>query len=118
MTYFLSWRPYWADSIYKQKPLWFAHRGALLQHPENTLSSYKYAMIAGIPAIEMDVLSTKDGVVVCSHNFDLERKTDSFGYIHHMDFQDLHLRNTASNSNKTNERIYTLEEVFNVLDDE
>jgi glycerophosphoryl diester phosphodiesterase len=118
MIYFLSWRPNWVDSIYKQKPLWFAHRGALLQHPENTLSSYKYAIAAGIPAIEMDVLSTKDGVVVCSHNFDLERKTDGFGYIHHMDFHDLHLRNTASNSNNTHERIYTLEEVFNALDNE
>jgi len=117
MIYFLSWRPNWVDSIYKQKPLWFAHRGALLQHPENTLSSYKYAIAAGIPAIEMDVLSTKDGVVVCSHNFDLERKTDGFGYIHHMDFKNLQLQKTESNRKNKHKLIYTLEEVFNALDD-
>jgi len=117
MTYFLSWRPDRVNSIYHQKPLWFAHRGALLKHPENTLSSYNHAIAAGIPAIEMDVLSTKDGVVVCSHNFDLERKTDGFGYIHHMDFKNLQLQKTESNRKNKHERIYTLEEVFNALDD-
>jgi len=117
MTYFLSWRPDRVNSIYHQKPLWFAHRGALLKHPENTLSSYNHAIAAGIPALEMDVLSTKDGIVVCSHNFDLERKTESFGYIHHRDFKNLQLRNTESNRKNKHERIYTLEEVFNALDD-
>ena len=88
-AYFLSWRPRRADRYYNQQRLWFAHRGAMLKAPENTLSSFQKATDSGLPAVEMDVVSTKDGVVVCSHNFDLEEKTDGFGYIHQMNHDQL-----------------------------
>ena len=30
-----------------------------------------------------------DGRIVCSHNHDLERETDGFGYVHEMGYDDL-----------------------------
>jgi glycerophosphoryl diester phosphodiesterase len=83
------WRPKDCDHFYKTQPLFFAHRGAIHREPENTIRSFLAAVSAGLPAIEMDVMSTQDGAVVCSHNFDLERKTSGDGMIHELTFNDL-----------------------------
>lgn len=101
--YRTMWRPKNSDHFYKNGQLFFAHRGAVHQEPENTIRSFRAAADAGLPAIEMDVISTKDGVVVCSHNFDLERKTTGEGMIHEMTFD--HLTTQA-------DQIPALEEVF------
>ncbi|MFH1850937.1 MAG: glycerophosphodiester phosphodiesterase family protein, partial [Candidatus Neomarinimicrobiota bacterium] len=39
------------------------------------------ALQAGLRGTELDVIETKDGHLVCSHNFDLERVTDGEGYL-------------------------------------
>jgi len=59
-----------------------SHRGVTINAPENTIQSYLDAVEKGFRWIELDVLSTKDGALICSHNFDLERETDLVGYIH------------------------------------
>ena len=60
-----------------------SHRGVTTNAPENTIESYLDAVNKGFRWIELDVLTTKDRALVCSHNFDLECETDSHGYIHH-----------------------------------
>jgi glycerophosphoryl diester phosphodiesterase len=44
------------------------HRGARAYRPENTLSAYRYGLDHGVDTLEMDIGVTKDGVLVMSHN--------------------------------------------------
>ena len=44
------------------------HRGARGVMPENTRAGFAYAFAIGIEVIELDVLSTADGVAVVTHN--------------------------------------------------
>ena len=43
------------------------HRGARAVYAENTLAGFRYAIAAGVDAIEMDVAVTRDDVPVISH---------------------------------------------------
>lgn len=49
-------------------PKIFAHRGAPTARPENTLEGFQYAMDAGADGLEIDLLLTRDGVPVVTHN--------------------------------------------------
>lgn len=51
----------------------FAHRGARVERPENTMLAFKHALDLGADALEMDVHSTRDGVIVVHHDATLER---------------------------------------------
>jgi glycerophosphoryl diester phosphodiesterase len=44
------------------------HRGARAVMPENTIAAFEYAIGVGVDAIEMDVVVTRDDVVVVSHD--------------------------------------------------
>jgi glycerophosphoryl diester phosphodiesterase len=44
------------------------HRGARAVMPENTIAAFEYAIGVGVDAIEMDVVVSKDDVVVVSHD--------------------------------------------------
>jgi glycerophosphoryl diester phosphodiesterase len=46
----------------------FAHRGARLDEPENTIPAFARALQAGVSGIETDVWLAADGEVVCSHD--------------------------------------------------
>ena len=53
-----------------------AHRGGMREAPENTLAAYRYAWaLGGIP--EVDVCTTKDGVIICLHDATLARTTNA-----------------------------------------
>ena len=89
----------------KDSPLIMAHRGLKTNSPENTISSYKEAIAAGFDALELDILQTKDGELICSHNFDLERNSNGIGWIQHTNYNKLkdiqmgvytHTRNTQT----------------------
>lgn len=57
---------------------WFqAHRGALDERPENTLPAIEHAW--GLPGAvpEVDLRTTKDGVIVCIHDKTPARTTDA-----------------------------------------
>lgn len=45
------------------------HRGTRGLRPENTLSSFSAAIDAGVDALELDLLMTKDGELVIYHDF-------------------------------------------------
>lgn len=48
------------------------HRGARAMRPENTLPAFRYAIDAGVDALELDMAVTRDGVLVISHDPVLE----------------------------------------------
>ena len=73
----------------KNSPLIMAHRGLKTNSPENTISSYNEAIAAGFDALELDILQTKDGELICSHNFDLERESNGIGLAQHTNYKKL-----------------------------
>jgi glycerophosphoryl diester phosphodiesterase len=46
----------------------FAHRGARLEEPENTIPAFRRALEAGAGGLETDVWLSADGQVVCCHD--------------------------------------------------
>ncbi len=89
VRYITFWRGMDLDDLYRDKPIFFGHRGDRHNVPENTIASYRSAIKKGLSAIELDVMLTKDDRLVCSHNFDLERETNGAGFIDEIDYQDL-----------------------------
>ena len=59
----------------------YAHRGAAIECPENTLGSFRKALDHGADALEMDVHLTNDGHVVVSHDEDGQRMCNVRGAI-------------------------------------
>lgn len=57
-------------------PLVVAHRGASGYLPEETLEGYLRAIELGADVIEMDLISTKDGVLITRHDPNLAISTD------------------------------------------
>ncbi|MEM9082864.1 MAG: glycerophosphodiester phosphodiesterase family protein [Planctomycetota bacterium] len=53
-----------------------AHRGASGYLPEHTLAAYALAVGQGAAIIEPDVVLTKDGVLICSHDLTLDAATN------------------------------------------
>jgi glycerophosphoryl diester phosphodiesterase len=49
-------------------PRLYAHRGAAVERPENTLPAFRLALELGADAIETDAHLTRDGYVVLSHD--------------------------------------------------
>lgn len=50
------------------RPLLFAHRGASLELPENSMAAFERAVEIGVDVIESDVHLTADGHVVLAHD--------------------------------------------------
>ncbi len=59
-----------------QPPLVVAHRGASGYVPEETLEAYARAIELGADVIEMDIVMTKDGVLITRHDPNLALSTD------------------------------------------
>ncbi len=49
-------------------PLIYAHRGASVDHPENTLVAFREAVAQGADAVELDVRVTREGELVVLHD--------------------------------------------------
>jgi glycerophosphoryl diester phosphodiesterase len=54
-----------------------AHRGASGYMPEHTLAAYRWAIDKGADFIEPDLVSTKDGHLICRHEMEIEGTTDA-----------------------------------------
>jgi glycerophosphoryl diester phosphodiesterase len=54
-------------------PITFAHRGARLDEPENTIPAFRRALGAGVTGLETDVWRAADGEVVCAHDATIGR---------------------------------------------
>lgn len=57
-------------------PQVIAHRGASGHRPEHTLVAYERAFRLGADSVEIDLVATRDGVLVCRHDVELSRTTD------------------------------------------
>lgn len=57
-------------------PAVVAHRGASGHRPEHTLDAYRTAIRMGVDDIELDLVATRDGVLVARHDLELSRTTD------------------------------------------
>lgn len=58
------------------RPLIVAHRGASGYRPEHSEEAYRLAACLGADAVEPDVVSTKDGVLVLRHENEISGTTD------------------------------------------
>ncbi len=65
----------------KARPLVVGHRGAPRYHQENTLASFRRAAALGVPAVELDVVASADGVPVVFHDAEVDRLTDGHGRV-------------------------------------
>lgn len=93
-----------------QKPAIFAHRGASLSAPENTLTSFRLALEQRANGIELDVHLTADQEVVVIHDADLSRTTNGQGLVHEHSLSELKQLDAGQG-----ESIPTLEEVFKLI---
>lgn len=59
----------------------YAHRGASLEHPENTLTAFARAVELGVEGIELDIHLSADGVPVVLHDETLDRTTNGTGHV-------------------------------------
>lgn len=66
------------------RPWNIAHQGGEEVWPSNTMLAYQNAVNLGVDMLEMDMHSTKDGVLVMSHDDTLDRLTNTKGKISEM----------------------------------
>ncbi|MBE6551428.1 MAG: hypothetical protein E7665_04760 [Ruminococcaceae bacterium] len=66
-----------------------AHRGLMAFMPENTLPSLAAAVAMGAYEIEFDLRCTKDGVIVCIHDYSIDRVSDGTGHVWDMTYEEL-----------------------------
>lgn len=90
-----------------KRPVCYAHRGARVRAPENTLRAFRLAFELGADAIECDVQRSRDGRLVIIHDGTVDRTTDGSGWVAEMSFAELRLLNAGRG-----ERIPTLEETL------
>ncbi|KAB1206795.1 Ninja-family protein AFP2 [Morella rubra] len=67
------------------RPYNVAHRGANGEYPEETTVAYLRAIEEGADFIETDILASKDGVLICHHDVNLDDTTD---IANHTEFAD------------------------------
>jgi glycerophosphoryl diester phosphodiesterase len=100
-------------------PLIVAHRGSSAIAPENTLAAFRRAIDDGADAIELDVRLSKDGEVIVIHDSQLQRTTDGRGLVRNHTWKELQLLSAGSwfHQKFSSEKISTLEDVLDVIDD-
>ena len=70
-------------------PIAIAHQGGDGLRPGNTLLAFQQAALLEVDALEMDVHSTRDGVLVVNHDATVDRTTNGSGAINEMSFDQL-----------------------------
>jgi glycerophosphoryl diester phosphodiesterase len=86
-----------------------AHRGGPTTSgtPENTLAAFRAAIDSGADWLELDVRSTRDGVLVALHDASVDRTTDGSGLIAELTFEEARALDAGAG-----ERIPTVQEVI------
>jgi glycerophosphoryl diester phosphodiesterase len=96
------------------RPTIFAHRGASLRAPENTLAAFELARQEGADALELDVQLSRDGQVVVIHDTTVDRTTDGAGRVADLSLAELQALDAGSSYGEefAGLRLPTLEEVL------
>ena len=84
VSYLGFWQGRGTENYYTSKPIYISHRGVTKNNPENTIEAFKEAEGLGFHGIEVDIIASKDGVLYCSHNHQLNKETNHSGYIDQM----------------------------------
>lgn len=66
-----------------------AHRGGTTERPENTMSAYKNAIGLGAEMCEIDIRTSKDGILFILHDAHLDRTTNGSGPAHALTMEEL-----------------------------
>lgn len=96
------------------------HRGVPCDAPENTLPSFLRASELGLTHVECDLRLTRDGHVVLMHDSTVERTTDGEGKVSELTLEEIRELDCGSwfSEDFTGERVPTLHEFFDALDDD
>lgn len=98
-----------------------AHRACWIGTSENSVAAIEACIAAGIDMVELDVRSTRDGVLVLMHDATVDRMTDGTGQIADLTWaqlRELRLRADRGNGTPlTANRIPTFEEALQVAKD-
>jgi glycerophosphoryl diester phosphodiesterase len=73
----------------QRRPLVMAHRGGAGLWPENTMHAFSRAVEMGVDVLEMDMHSTKDGVLVIIHDSTVDRTTNGSGHVNELTLEEL-----------------------------
>lgn len=94
----------------------FAHRGAKMVAPENTIPAFEQAIALGAHGVELDVQCSKDGVLVVMHNFTVDETTTGKGRVADLTAAELGKLDAGSHFDKKFAKtgVPTLEEVLEV----
>lgn len=90
----------------------YAHRGASIEQPENTLAAFRRALELGSPGIELDIHLTKEGVPVIIHDETVDRTTNGSGAVGELTLEQVKALDAGNG-----EQIPTLREVFELVGD-
>ncbi|HYH65055.1 MAG TPA: glycerophosphodiester phosphodiesterase family protein [Urbifossiella sp.] len=90
------------------------HMGSCADRPGNTLAGVRRAAEAGADAAEVDVRTTKDGVLVCLHDDTVDRTTDGTGKVADLTLADVMKLDAGVkfDAKYKGERVPTLREVL------
>lgn len=91
-----------------------AHRAYHKFVPENSIASIKQAIKAEIDIVEVDVNTTKDGILVLMHDNSIDRTTNGKGWISDFTFAELQQLFLTKEGVLTTHKIPTLSEVLSV----
>jgi len=102
------------NHIFNGRTLNFAHRGASLLAPENTLAAFELAAQHGADGIELDVRLCRTGEWMVIHDVRLNRTTNGRGFVRAKSIDELRRLDAGSSFHPifANERIPALSEVL------
>lgn len=90
----------------------YAHRGASIEFPENTLAAFRRALDLGAPGIELDIHLSQEGIPVVLHDESVDRTTNGTGTTDEMTLAEIKTLDAGNG-----EQIPTLREVFELVGD-
>ena len=105
------------SSLSKNQILVCAHRAYHKFAPENSLESIRQAINSEIDIVEVDVNTTKDGILVLMHDNAIDRTTNGKGYISDYNYSELKKFNLKIGDSVTTHKIPTLSEVLSLAKD-
>jgi len=99
-----------------RQPLVVAHRGLLLQAPENTLANYRACLELRL-GFEMDVLRSRDGKLVCIHDQTVNRTTNGEGRVDELTLKQIQDLDAGGwfDVKFAGQRVPTIDAVFRLL---
>ena len=99
------------------QPIIFAHRGASVHAPENTLAAFELAVAQNADAIELDVKLSADGHAIVIHDPAVDRTTGVHSRVKDLPLRELRSLDAGSffSEKFRGEKIPTLAEVFEAV---